>query len=268
MLGQSIVVENRAGANGLIGAQAVATSAPDGYTLLLGGIGPNATNVALYDKLPYNPERDFIPIIQITNSPSILVVNPNLPVKSVADLLALLRKEPGKIAYSSASVGSSQHLFAELFQAETHTRMTHVPYKGSNPSVIAVLSGEVPVTFGIAADVIEHVKSGRLRALATTGAQRIAQLPDVPTMQEAGVPNLVANAWFGLYAPTGTPPEIITLLHQKAQQALQDPDVRDRVSANGAAEVVGGSSEGLLKLQTSEIARWTKLIKEAHLAAE
>ncbi len=268
LMGQPAVIENRAGANGMIGAQAVASSAPDGYTLLLGGIGPNGTNPAIYAKLPYSPERDFAPIVHIVNSPCILVVNPKVPVHSVAELLTLLKKQPGEIAYSSASMGSSQHLFAELFLAETGTRMTHVPYKGSNPAVLAILAGEVPVTFGIAADVIEHVKAGRLRALATTGAQRIPSLPDVPTMEEAGVHKLVANAWFGLYAPSGTPAEIVKYLEAKGREALQDAEVRGRIGARGAAEVIGGSAQDLLALQTSEISRWKTVIKQAGLAAQ
>ncbi|VCU69571.1 Tripartite tricarboxylate transporter family receptor [Pigmentiphaga humi] len=267
LLHQTVVVENRPGANGVIGAQAVAVADPDGYTLLLGGIGPNATNVAMYNKLRYDLRKDFVRIIHIVNSPCILVVNPSLPVRSVADLLALVREKPGTIPYASAGVGSSQHLFGELFLSATQTRMMHVPYQGSNPSVAALLSGEVPVSFGIASDVIEHVRSGRLRALATTGEQRIQELPEVPTMKELGVP-VVANGWFGLYAPAGTPPGIIETLHQQAHAALQDPSVRTRISAHGAAEVIAAGPQALQALQDAEIARWQRVAKENGISAQ
>jgi tripartite-type tricarboxylate transporter receptor subunit TctC len=268
LLKQSVVIENRPGANGIIGAKAVAGADADGYTLLMGGIGPNATNVALYKNLSYDPTKDFVPLVHILNAPCILVVNPKaMPVKTVSELLELVRKKPGEVPFASAGIGSSQHLFGELFEYATHTRMMHVPFQGSNPSIAALLSGEVPVSFGIAGDVIEHVKSGRLVALATTGAKRIPELPNVPTMKEAGV-DFVANGWFGLYAPTGTPQPVLDVLRKQSQIALQDPDTRKRISADGAAEVIDGDYKALQALQDSEIPRWTKIAKEAGISAQ
>ncbi len=266
--GQPFVVENRVGANGIIGTDFVAKSPPDGYTIMMGGIGPHGINPSMYPKLPYNPVRDFAPIIHVASAPNVLVVHPSVGARSVSELIALARSKPGMLTFSSAGTGSSQHLSGELMKVIAHVNMTHVPYKGSAPAVTAVLAGEVSLLFGTMADVVEHVRAGKLRALAVTSARRIPILPDVPTMVEAGVPGYEATAWFGMLAPAGTPPDIVNKLNAEVNRVLKMPDVLARISQQGSAEIVGGSPEQFGDFIRAEVAKWAQVVKETGVKAE
>ena len=211
-LGQQVIVENRAGAAGIIGAQALARAKPDGYTLLMGNIGPNAINYALYRTLPYQA-ADFAPVTRVISVPNVLVVNAASPVRNVADLLADARREPGRISFGSSGSGQSPHLSAELFKQRAGIQGTHVPYKGAGPAVAALLGQQFTFMIDNLPSSMPYIQSGKLRALAVTSDQRLAELPDVPTMAEAGVKNMVVTAWFGLVAPAGTPRPIIDTLY-------------------------------------------------------
>ena len=265
---QPFVVENRIGANGMIGTDFVAKSAPDGYTIMMGGIGPLGINPSMYAKLPYNPVRDFAPIIHVASAPNVLVVHPSVDARSVKELISLARAKPGQLTFSSAGSGSSQHLSGEMLKTMEGISITHVPYKGSAPGVTAVLGGEVTMMFGTMADVVEHVRGGKLRALAVTSARRIPVLPDVPTMVEAGVPGYEATAWFGMVGPAGMPREIVTKLNQEINRVLQTPDVLARISQQGSAEIVGGSPEQYGAFIRAEVAKWGNVVKEAGLKVE
>ncbi len=266
--GQPFVVENRVGANGIIGTDFVAKSPADGYTIMMGGIGPHGINPSMYPKLPYNPVRDFAPIIHVASAPNVLVVHPSVNAHSVSELIALARAKPGMLTFSSAGTGSSQHLSGELMKMIAHVNMTHVPYKGSAPAVTAVLAGEVTLLFGTMADVVEHVRGGKLRALAVTSARRIPILPDVPTMVEAGIPGYEATAWFGMLAPAGTPPDIVNKLNAEVNRVLKMPDVLARISQQGSAEIVGGSPAQFGDFIRAEVAKWAQVIKETGVKAE
>ncbi len=267
-LGQPIVVENRVGANGIVGTEFVAKSAPDGYTIMVGGIGPHGINPGLYPRLPYDAVRDFEPIVHVVNAANILVVHPSLAANSLKELVALARSTPGGLSYASNGSGSSPHLSAEMFASAMGIKLNHIPFKGSAPAVTSMLGGQTQVAFNNAGDVMQHIRAGKLRALAVTSAARLPTLPDVPTMREGGVPGYEALAWWAFYAPAGTPKDIVMRLNSQINRAMQVPEVHERLSVQGSAEVVGGTPEQLAAFQKAEIAKWAQVIKESGATAD
>jgi len=265
-LGQQFVVENRAGAGTMIGGEAVARAAPDGYTLLM-GISTLAINPAMYKKVPYDALKDLAPISQAVSLSNVLVVHPSLPAKSVKEFVALVKPRPGQVNFASAGVGTSPHLSMELFLVMTGVKMLHVPYKGSGPGVTDLIAGHVPVMMPNMLSAQPHIKSGRLRALGVTGSKRAPGAEDIPTIAEAGVPGYEAVQWYGLLAPAGTPRDIITRLHGATVKALQNPEVRQRL-LNDGAEPVGSSPEEFAAYLRSETAKWAKVIQAAGIKPE
>ncbi len=262
-LGQPMVVENRVGAGGSLGTEFTAKSPPDGYTIMVGGIGPHGIVPSLYAKLPYDPVKDFAPIILVATTPNILVVHPSSPFQSVQDIVAAARQRPGALTYASNGNGTSQHLSAEMLAMTMGLKLNHIPFKGSAPAITAMLGGQVDFAFAVAPDALAHVRGGKLRALAVTGAKRAAPLPEVPTMIEAGVPDYEAIAWFGYFAPAGTPREIVDRLNAEIAKAMAAPDVRERIAPGGLSELPGGPPERLGELVKSEIAKWSRVVKES-----
>jgi tripartite-type tricarboxylate transporter receptor subunit TctC len=266
-LGQTFLVENRAGAAGAIGAEFAAKSAPDGYTLLMGSSGPIVLNPSLQAKLPYDPLRDFTPVALITTMPFLTVVHPSLPVRSVKELMALARARPGQLNYASPGSGSSTHLATELFKAMARVDIVHVAYKGVAPATTDLISGQVQMLTGDLNTLTPHVKSGRMRPLAVTGAQRSSLMPDLPTIAEAGVPGYEASGWFGMLAPAGTPSQIVRRLNASIVAALASEDLRARLAGLGG-EVAGGTSEQFGEHLRREIAKWSKIIRTLGLRPE
>jgi tripartite-type tricarboxylate transporter receptor subunit TctC len=266
--GQSLLVENRAGANGIVGTDYVAKSAADGYTIMMGGIGPHGINPSLYPKLPYDTLRDFAPVIHVATAPNVLVVHPSLEARSVTELIALARTRAHRLSYASNGSGSSNHLSAEMFSTAVGVQMIHVPYKGSAPAVTDLLGGQVNLLFGTMGDVVPHIRAGKLRALAVTGARRIAALPDVPTMIEAGVSGYESTAWFGVLAPAATPTEIVTRLNQDIGRTLQMPDVLEKITLQGSSDIIGGTPEQFGAFIRAEIAKWARVVKESGARAD
>lgn len=267
-LGQPVIVENKAGANGIVGAEFTARSAADGYTIMTGGVGPHGINPTLYKKLPYNAERDFAPIILVATQPNILVVHPSVQANSVRELVLLAQSKPGRVSFASAGPGSSQHLSGEMLSSLTGVQMNHIPFKGGPPATAAVLGGQVNLVFGTGADMLVHIRAGKLRALGVTSSKRISALPNLPTMIESGVPNFEATAWFAYYAPAGVSNEIIARLNGEIQKALNIPDVRERLSAQGTAEIVGGTPEDLAAFMRADIVKWANVIKASGASAD
>jgi tripartite-type tricarboxylate transporter receptor subunit TctC len=267
-LGQPIVVENRAGANGIVGTDYVAKSAPDGYTLIVGGIGPHGINPGLYPKLPYDAVKDFEPIVHVVDAANILVVHPSVAANTLAELVALAKANPGRLSYASNGSGSSPHLAAEMFASALGLKFIHVPFKGSAPAVTSMLGGQTQLAFNNAGDVMQHIRAGKLRPLAVTSAKRLAALPEVPTMREGGVPGYEALAWWAYFAPAGTPQDIVMRLNSTLNKAMQVPEVRERLSVQGSAEVIGGTPQELAAFQKAEIAKWTKVIKDSGATAD
>jgi tripartite-type tricarboxylate transporter receptor subunit TctC len=266
-LNQQVIVDNKAGAGGNIGADLVAKSPPDGHTLVMGSIGTHATNSLIYPQMPYDTEKDFEPVTQVAAVTLVLVVHPSLPVKSVKELIALLEKEPDRYNYASGGVGASQHLAGELFKYMTKTKMLHVPYKGSAGALSDLLSGRVPIMFADLPLVLSHVQSGGLRALAVGDTKRSPALPDVPTVAEAGVPGYAANAWYGLFAPAKTPERVVTTLQTEVAAILQQPAVHKRMTELGA-NPIGSTSAEFRKFQLSEIKRWKVVVDSANIRME
>ena len=265
-LGQPFLVDNKPGAGTNIANEFVAKSAPDGYTLLV--TTPSLLiNMALYTKLPFDAARDFIPVSVIAESPNVLVVPAIHPVKSVQELIAQARANPGKLNYSSAGVGTTQHMAAELLKLRTKTFMVHIPYRGSAPSLAALIAGEVDLSFANIPAIHAHVVSGRLRALAIAGPLRDPQLPNVPTMKEAGVEGVEIVVWYGVFAPAGTPREIVQTLAAAVQRAARDPGTRKRLLEQGA-EPIGSTPEQFAKLVREELARWSEVVRVSGAKAD
>ncbi|HZE60346.1 MAG TPA: tripartite tricarboxylate transporter substrate binding protein [Burkholderiales bacterium] len=266
-LGQPMVVDNRAGAGGILGAELAAKSAPDGYTLFLGGVGSHAVNPNLHTRLPYDPVKDFAPITLIASAPSVLVVHPSLPARTLAEFTALAKASPGRINYASNGNGSSAQLAAVLYESMAGVRMVHVPYKGLAPALVDLLGGEVQAMFSSVVAIVPNIKAGRLRALAVTGKRRAAALPEVPTLDESGVPGYEAGSWYGILAPAGTPQAIVAKLREAIVHALARPEVRERLASEGA-EVIGSTPEAFAAHITAELARMGKLIRDAGIRME
>lgn len=261
-LGQPVVVENRAGANGNIGSDVVARAAPDGYTLLLSGVGSHAINQSLYKTMPFNVVKDFTHIALLAKGPNMLVVTPSFPAQSLGELLVLAKAKPGELSYASSGNGSSNHLSMEMLKTRAGLVITHVPYKGGGPAISDVISGQVPMMFINFDAALPHVKSGRLRALAMTGTKRSAQLPDVPTVAESGFADFAAESWTAISGPPGLPPEIVVRINAELQKAMLAPDVRDRLTALGL-EPAGMTPEQMTAFVRSEVEKWGAVVKAA-----
>ena len=264
LLGQPIIIENRAGAAGNIGVEAAAKSAPDGYTLFLGNIGSIAINPAVFPNLPVNPLRDLVAITQVVDVPSVLVVNPALPAKTVKELVAHAKANPGKLNYASPGSGSQNRLEMELLRKAEGLDMVHVPYKGgAGPAVAGLVAGETQVAFTTAASAIGQIQGNRIHLLAVTSAKRMAQLPQAPTMVEAGYRDFVSSSWQGVFVPAGTPPEVVDRLFAVLQQTMKTQDVIDRLAKNGVDVATSASSRAFAEFVAAESRRWGKVAKES-----
>lgn len=260
---QPVVVDNRAGAGGNIGADLVAKSAPDGYTLLMGAVATHAINPSLYSKIPYDPVKDFTPVALVAQVPNILVVNPAVPAKTVRELIDLAHAKPDYLNFGSGSTGSTGHLAGELFKTVAGVRMVHIPYKGSAPATADLLAGQVQLMFDNLASALPNVKAGRLRALAVTTLARSPFVPELPTIAESGLPGFDLTTWFGLMVPAGTPPEIVAKLNAEVVHALNSKDMRERLEKMGAEPPVNNTPEHFAAFIRSEAAKYAKVVKDS-----
>ena len=259
--GQQVVVENRPGAGGNIGSEMVAKSPPDGYTLLVGTVGTHGINPALYGKLPFDPVKDFAPVTLVASVPNVLVVNPSVPANTVKELIALAKSRPGKLNYASSGNGTSIHLSAELFKAQTQTFITHIPYRGSTPALTDLMAGQVDLMFDNLPSALPHIRAGKLRALGVTTRQPSPALPGVPTIAEAGaLSQYEAASWFGLLAPAATPRDIVAKQQQAIAAAMRAGDMRERLASQGA-EPVGNTPDEFVRHIEAEIAKWARVVK-------
>jgi tripartite-type tricarboxylate transporter receptor subunit TctC len=265
-VGGSFVVENRPGAAGVLGAELVARAAPDGHTLLASAT-EFAINPAVRPKLPYDPLRDFAHVSQLATVQFILGSHPSVPVKNVWQLVALAKARPGQLTFGSSGAGGGPHLAGELFQSMAGIRWTHVPFKGAAPAAIGVISGEIDFAFGATIGLLGNVQAGKLRAVAVTGTRRFAGLPEVPTVSESGVPGYSATGWYGFYGPAGTSPELVRRLYNESVRALGAPDVKERLAKSGN-EYVMSTPEEFVAFLRGEIAKWSKVVKEANIKIE
>jgi tripartite-type tricarboxylate transporter receptor subunit TctC len=266
VLGQNVILENRTGAAGSIAAATVAKTAPDGYTLLLVS-SSYSINPSLYANLPFDPQKDLVPVTLLAEAPFLLVVHPSMPAKTVRDLIALAKAKPGTLNYGSGGNGSSGHLAGALFENLAGIKLSHVPYKGAGPALVDVLAGQIDFMFASVFSSTPHIKAQRLRALAVTSAKRSNALPRLPTVAEAGVPGYATTTWYGLLAPAGTRVSVIDRLSAAAKKAVSAPDLRERMLADGA-EPEGSSPADFQKHLAQEIAKWRKVVKAANVTAE
>jgi tripartite-type tricarboxylate transporter receptor subunit TctC len=266
-LGQQVVVENRGGAGGMIGVD-VATKAPaDGYTMVMGTIGPIAINPSLYKKMTYDPIRDLIPVSQTANALNVLVVHPSLPAKNVKEMIAIAKARPNQMNYGSSGPGATDHLAGELFNVLAGVKMVHVPYKGGAPAMLDLVAGNVQVVFSTVSTAIAAMESKRVRPLAMTGNQRFELMPELPTVAEAGLKGFEVNNWYGIFLPTGTPKDIVTKLNAEVVKALAAPDVKKRLIEAGIV-ATSSSPEGFTAYVKAESTKWAKVIKDAGITVE
>lgn len=262
-IGQPVVPDNRPGAGGNIGAEIVAKSPPDGYTMLMAPVSPMAINVTLYgNKMTFNPEKDFAPITLVAKVPLVLVVHPSLPVKTLQELIALAKSKPGQLNYGSAGNGSSNHLVGEMLKTAADIDLVHIPYRGGGPGMMALVAGQIDMLVGQVPTVTPMVNAGRLRAIAVSGAKRSPALPEVPTMAESGLPRFDATAWYSIVVPAGTPKAIISRLHTELVKILKSPDIRERLISEGA-DVETSTPEELAAFVRAEIQKWSKAVKDS-----
>ena len=265
-LKQQVIVENRVGANGIVGTEAVARAAPDGYTFTLIPSG-HTVNASMYKKLPFDSLKDFTPITLAGSGPLVLAVHPSLPLKNVRDLIALAKSRPGQLTYVSSGIGASGHLAGALFDTMTGTKMEHIPYKGMSLAVSDLMGGQVSMTFGTSLSVIPHVRTGRLRALAVTGAQRSPALPGLPTIAESGVLGYEAGLWYGFVGPARMPPEIVQRLNAEIVAILAQPDTREKLASQGL-DARSSTPEEFARIIASDIVRWSAVVQKLGLQAE
>jgi tripartite-type tricarboxylate transporter receptor subunit TctC len=265
-LGKPVIVENKPGAGTVIGSNFVAKSEPDGYTLLMGTSSPIAINVTVYKALPYNPATDFVPLAMVAESPFVLVVNNDLPVKTIPELIAYAKANPGKLSFGSGGPGAPHHLFAELFASMAGIKMTHVPYRGSLPALNDVLAGHIQLMFCDLPPAVGMISSGKIRALGVTPAKRLAALPDVPTIAEAGVPGYSAAAWFMVVAPSKTPKPVVDRLHADMKEVLTSAQTRGQIDKLGLTPLDTPPIATMQDFVKSEIARWGKVVEAAGIA--
>ncbi len=263
---QGVVVDNRAGAAGIIGTQLVAKAPADGYTLLMGTTGTHTTNPAVYEKLPYDPVRDFAPVSNFADSPFLLVVHPSIPARNLKQLIALARARPGQLHYASFGVGSSAHLAGEMLRTAARIEIVHVPYKGGPPALADVVGGHVALMFNALPAVIPQVKAGKLRALALAADKRAPSAPDMPTFAEAGIPDFEAGSWYGVLAPAGTPKDVVAKLHAEIVRVLALPDMKQRLASEGAVGI-GNTPEQFAEQIGKDMVRWAKVAKDANVKA-
>lgn len=264
---QPVVVENKPGAAGNIGAAEVVRAAPDGHTLLLTNININSMNPALHEKMAFDPQKDLAPISLLGTSSMVLVVHPSVPAQNVEELLLLLRKQPGGMSYASSGKGSPQHMSAEMFKAMTKTHIVHIPYKGAAPAISDVVGGQVQMTLGVVNQLLPHIRSGRLRPLAVTSQKRLPSLPEVPTLNEAGVPGYESEIWLGLAAPAGTPAAIVENINQEVRRALSAPDVVAKLNGQGI-DILVSTPEQMRKRAADDLKRWGDIIRTAGIKGE
>ncbi len=265
-LGQNVVVDNRGGATGNIGTELAARAVPDGYTLLMGNVAPNAVNVSLFKKLGFDPVKDFAPVSLVAVTPNILVAHPSMPVKTIKELIAYAKAKPGTLNFPSAGVGRSSRLAGEMLKSLAGISMVHIPFKGGGPALVAVIAGEVQIMFATMPAAMPHVKSGKVKPVAVTTAKRSQAMPELPTIAESGVKGYEASTWYGLLAPARTPPVIVTRLHADTVKILAGP-TRQRLEAQGF-EPEGGTPAEFAAYIKTEIVKWAKVIKEAGIPAE
>ncbi|MDP1537110.1 MAG: tripartite tricarboxylate transporter substrate binding protein [Burkholderiales bacterium] len=267
LLGQQVIVDNRGGAGGMLGVDLAAKSPPDGYTLVMGTIGPIAINPSLISKMPYDPIRDLAPISQAAVAVNVLVVHPSLPVKSVKEFIALAKSRPNELNYGSSGSGAADHLAGELFNAMVRVKMTHIPYKGGAPAMLDLVAGNVQLVFSTLSTAAAAIEGNRVRALAVAGSRRFEGMPDLPTMSEAGLKGFEVNNWYGLFAPAGTPKDIIARVSADAGKALVMADVKKRLMDAGII-AISSTPEGFAAYIRAETDKWNKVIKAANIKAE
>jgi tripartite-type tricarboxylate transporter receptor subunit TctC len=266
-LGQPVIVENRLGANGSIGSDAVAKSAADGTTLLMGTIATHSIQPAMGMKLPYSPEKDFVPVVQAASQAYAVVANPGFAPNTMRELAALAKRDPGKITYASASKGTAAHLFAELFASLADVQLVPVHYKGAAPAMNDVMGGHVPFTFDVVLTTLSQIKAGKLKALAVTSERRSPALPEVPTIAESGFPGYNAVGWNGLFAPANTPRDTVARLANEVSAILKRPEVREKIAAQGA-DVIGGTPEQFAAFIRADSAKWAQLIRKQNITPD
>ena len=265
--GQPVLVENRAGGAGNIGSDIVAKSAPDGYSMVMGFVGSHAVNPFLIKNMPYDPQHDFVPVVMVIEAEGMLAVHPSVPVTTVAELIALAKAKPGKLSYGSGGIGTASHLAGELFKSMTGTNIVHIPYKGNAPAIADLIGGQTQLTFATMPTVVPHVRAGKLRGIAVIGAARSAAAPQLPTIAESGVPGFSVNNWIGLFAPTGTPAEIVRKMNAEVNRIMRLPEITRRMEVEGERFTPNTPEEFAVFIR-AEVAKWGKVVKDSGLTAE